>query len=300
VNLIEVSVQADGEPAEAICELFNRLVPGGAVVEQVIPDNADGNQGLPSLVTIKAYLPESDQQTVLCQELEKGLYYLRCIYPFPEPRFRELENADWAEAWKQNYTVQRVGRRLVVIPSWLNPAVDPGDKIIRLDPGLAFGTGLHPSTRLCCAALEELVRPGNCVLDVGTGSGILAIVAARLGAHRVLGLDIDPVAIRVAAENVGLNDVIEIVQVQSGTVQGPMFNEPGIWNVVVANILAPVIIDLAPDLVMCLAGDGRLIVSGIIANQAEAVITALEAASLTVIGKQQEGEWVALIAACTI
>jgi ribosomal protein L11 methyltransferase len=307
VSLIEISVPADGEAAEAVCELFNRLVPGGAVVEiSPSPTSPIGREAGGEAVTVKAYLPAGNQQPALRQALEAGLWYLRRLYSFPEPRFCELADADWAEAWKQHYTVQRVGRRLVVVPSWLDPTPVPDDPsglrpqgqslVIRLDPGLAFGTGLHPSTRLCCAALEDLVQPGDRVLDVGTGSGILAIAAVRLGASRVLGLDIDPVAVRVAGENVALNDVADIVQVQHGTVQDSKFNQTGIWDLVVANILAPVIIDLAPGLAAGLAPGGRLIVSGIIADQAEAVTTALAAAGLAVVGRRQEGDWVALIA----
>jgi ribosomal protein L11 methyltransferase len=318
VSLIEISVEADSEAAEAVCELFNRLAPGGAVVEQVLrDDNSEDPAGDQSLaeppVTVKAYLPASDQQSALRQALEEGLWYLGRIYPFPEPHFRELADTDWAEAWKQHYAIQRVGRRLVVVPSWLDPTPAPDDLVIRLDPGLAFGTGLHPSTRLCCATLEDLIHPGDRVLDVGTGSGILAIAAARLSAGRVLGLDIDPVAVRVARENVGLNNVAAIVQIELGTIPPPSplpwaggatpgtapratFSKPGTWDVVVANILAPVIINLAAGLAAALALGGRLVVSGIIADQADAVTTALATARLAVISQRREGDWVALIA----
>jgi ribosomal protein L11 methyltransferase len=159
------------------------------------------------------------------RQVEIGLALLHQVYDsagtrrWPEPRTRFLAETDWAEAWKAGYDVLRIGRRLVVRPSWRDYAPQPGDLVIDLDPGMAFGSGLHPTTRLCLEALEDTMRPGLTVLDVGTGSGILAIAAARLGASRVLALDTDPLAVQIARENVALNQVESVVHVEVGTAQ---------------------------------------------------------------------------------
>ena len=161
----------------------------------------------PSTVIVKTYLPLDGTAGEAQRRLEEGLWHLGQIYPIPDPVIRELAEEDWAEAWKQQYHLLRVGRRIVIVPAWEAYAPAPGEVVIRLEPGMAFGTGLHPTTRLCLEALEAHLAPGCTVLDVGTGSGVLAIAAAKLGARSVLALDADPVAVSVARENVALNGV---------------------------------------------------------------------------------------------
>jgi len=212
----------------------------------------------------------------------------------PEPLLRELAEANWAEAWKEHFAPLEIGERWWVVPAWIDPlGVDlpPGARVIRLDPGMAFGTGLHPTTQLCLVALETAVQPGAAVLDVGTGSGILAIGAARLGARRVLGVDIDAKAVEIAAANAALNGVaIELV---AGSVE--LIGEER-FDVTVANILAGTIIELARALAARVRPGGRLIVSGILAEQAEAVRGALEATGLNLSSELASGDWVALVA----
>jgi ribosomal protein L11 methyltransferase len=252
----------------------------------------------------------------------------------PTPQIRFLAEADWAEAWKSGYDVLHIGRRLVVRPTWRDYTPEPGDLVIALDPGMAFGSGLHPTTRLCLEALEDHMRPGASVLDVGTGSGILAIAAARLGASRVLALDTDPLAVRVARENVALNQVESVVRVEVGTVQisnlpwptrqpvlpapcrdgapvgaapwpawrsqdgqvaGPGGRQSPVWDLVVANILAETIIDLEPALAANLSPGGILVVSGIIAERTDAVLASLHQNGLALVERRDDGDWVALI-----
>ncbi len=236
-------------------------------------------------------------------------------------RVQQLEEQDWADAWKQYYTIQRIGERAVVVPSWLEYEAQPGDLVLRLDPGMAFGTGLHPTTQLCVAALERYARPGSQVLDLGCGSGILAITAAKLGAGAVLALDTDPIAVDATRENVARNDVADRVHVAVGSLGGgealghwlgesfvssplsvvaddkPRTTDQGprTFDLIVANIIARVLAVLAQDLAAALAPGGVLIASGIIDEREEEVALAFAAAGLVPRERHQEGDWVALV-----
>jgi ribosomal protein L11 methyltransferase len=317
-GLIEISLSGlDATTAAPVIDLFDRWGRGGVVVEKA-PDNDDHT-------TIKTFLLTEDDKSL--SQIEIGLELLKqagltsspghttCTYQVPEPRIRFLSESDWAEAWKTGYNVLRVGERLVIKPTWRDYDPLPDDLIIVLDPGMAFGSGLHPTTRLCLEGLEDYLRPGTTVLDVGTGSGVLAIAGARLGASHVLALDTDPLAVRVARENVTLNQAQSVVHVEVGTAHitdhpmpavraGPGESSPanlGIsksqhWDLVVVNILAGTIVELAPALAASLAADGFLIASGIIADQAESVLASLRQNKLALLERRDDGEWVALIA----
>jgi ribosomal protein L11 methyltransferase len=211
-----------------------------------------------------------------------------------------IRQEDWAHAWRKFYKPMRIGRRVVLKPSWEAFAAQPDDIIIELDPGMAFGTGLHPSTRLCIAALEEILQPDDAVLDLGTGSGVLALVAARLGAGAILATDIDTLAVQVAGENAQLNrlPVGERLMIQHGSVPG---NRAGEFQIIVANILAEVLAGLLtskygdPPLAEPLAPGGHLIMSGILEDRARLVIDAAAAQGLHFVGQKQEGDWVVII-----
>ncbi|MFQ5879377.1 MAG: 50S ribosomal protein L11 methyltransferase, partial [Dehalococcoidia bacterium] len=206
---------------------------------------------------------------------------------------------DWAHAWKEFFPVLRVGRRLVIRPTWREHSPYEDDVVIHLDPGVAFGTGQHPTTRLCLQALEELTRAGMRVLDLGTGSGILAIAAAKLGATLVLALDIDPQATRAARENIWLNDVAEVVRAEEGSLGHAWPTHlPGQldFDLAVANISALAVCDLAAALATVLKPRGLAVVSGFTTESADAVARCLEAAGLTVERTDAEGEWQAIIA----
>ncbi|MFQ6057926.1 MAG: 50S ribosomal protein L11 methyltransferase [Anaerolineae bacterium] len=292
---LEISVQADGEAAEAVCEVFNRYGQGGAVIEEVLAPNDEASTYLsPPLVRVKAFLPLDDAHEEGRQRLEEALWHLGQLYPIPPPQIRELAEEDWAEAWKRGYGVQRIGRRIVAVPSWQAYTPHAEDIVLRLDPGLAFGTGLHPTTRMCLVALEARLEPGARVLDVGTGSGILAIAAAKLSASQVLALDIDPLAVRIARENVRLNGVKDIVTVREGSLETGNL-DLGTWDLILINILAETIIDLAGDLSTLLKPGGLLIAGGIIAEHEPAVVAGLRQANVTVVERLQDGDWVSLI-----
>jgi len=199
---------------------------------------------------------------------------------------------DWASAWKQHYHIDHVGRRIVIVPSWIEYAPELGEAVVLLDPGEAFGTGQHESTRGCLMALEESVRPGASVLDVGCGSGILSIAAARLGARSVVGIDIDTVAVNAARNNVEANNVADCVAIRQGDLAGSVGEE---FDVVVANILADVVIELMPELPRVLAPGGHFVCSGFVDKHAARVEQALRSAGYCTIRHIQVEDWVTLV-----
>jgi ribosomal protein L11 methyltransferase len=310
VDWIEIAVHADGEAAEAVSELFNRLNSrpdgqGGAVTE-IGGFDPVGEDHRPTLV-VKTYLPADDlQANERQQQIEEGLWFLGRIHPLGQPQVRRLAEDDWANAWKASYRPLRIGRRFLVIPAWqqaeARPA--PADLPIILDPGMAFGTGLHPSTRLCLIALEDLAPAAGRVLDAGCGSGILSIAAARLGARRVDAFDIDPIAVAAAQENIRLNDLTTpiAVVVSSGPDRGALWQGTGgsrpAWDVIMVNILPHVISGLLQaGLHSYLAPAGRMILAGIIAEREAEVRAVLAGHGLTVVRRLIEGDWVGLVAA---
>jgi ribosomal protein L11 methyltransferase len=247
-------------------------------------------------LAITGYLPVDDRLEGALLALQNSLVALREFDIDPgDGRLttRFVQDEDWAEAWKRFYHPLRVGRSLVIKPSWESFSPRPGDQIIELDPGMAFGTGAHPTTQLCLALLEERLTPGDRVLDLGTGSGILAIAAAMLGASRVLALDLDPIAVAAARENAARNSAADRVTVHEGSVEAA---GRASYDLVVSNILADVIRDLAPDLARLTRPGGLLLASGIIADRAGEVVAALAAAGLHVEAERADQEWRALVA----
>jgi ribosomal protein L11 methyltransferase len=296
---LEVAVVTDGEAAEAVAEALRPLAyHEGVVLEQQGDATSLDPYALEPDVTVKIYLPGDEDTPAIRRRIEEVLYYLGRLYPIPRPAFRKLEDEDWAHAWKEHYKPFRVGRQLWIQPSWVKAeGAGPNDVVLTLDPGMAFGTGLHPTTQMCLQAIEDLVRPGMRVLDVGTGSGILAITAALLAGARVQGgavvaVDTDRLAVAAARENAERNGVK--LDVRLGSLAGV---EPGEWDLVVVNILAPVIVEmLAAGLMDYVAKDGWLLLSGIIDEQLPAVEEALAAADAAVVEIRTIRDWVGLVA----
>ncbi|MDW8102268.1 MAG: 50S ribosomal protein L11 methyltransferase [Anaerolineae bacterium] len=297
---MEIAVEVPDEVVDALQEIMGRFASGGAVVEKIIPE--EELLGLePAKAIVKVYIPWNRQGLLRKKRLEEALWHFSAIVPIPVPSVRYWEEGEWLEAWKKFYTVLHIGKRLVVKPSWECYVPGPEEVMVELDPGLAFGTGLHPSTRLCLLAMEQILKPGERVLDVGTGSGILALFAAKLGAKEVLALDIDRVAVKVARENVFRNGLRGKIKVRWGSLiptgEAPLIDASALkpFGLILANITAPVIRSMAKELSIALAPEGFLVVSGIIQPQKEETLEALSSQGLQCEEELSCQEWVALI-----
>ena len=294
---LEISVSVEGEVAEAVAEVLSRYAYRGVVIEYgaaSLSSTWEGPEFQPSgPVVVRAYLPADDELGAKRRRFEEALWHLGQIRPIPDPTFQFVAEEDWAEAWKEKLEVLRVGQHLVIQPSWLDYSPAPEDIVIQLDPGMAFGTGLHPTTQMCLEVLEELVRPELEVLDIGTGSGILAIAAAKLGAGSVLAADNDRAAVKTARENVTANGVSDTVRV----VRGSLAEISESHDLAVVNILAKVIVEMIHEgLATRVRPGGSLIAAGIISEQEKQVLAAMEQQGLQLTRKKQRDDWVCLIA----
>ncbi len=299
---LEVSVITDGEGAEAVAETLRPFAYNdGVVLEQLGDETNPAHDALETAVTVKIYVPQAEDTPQLRQRLEEILYHMGRLYPIPPPTFRQLKEEDWANAWKAHYHPFRIGNKIWIQPSWIENGIvaDSGDfaqtddVVLVLDPGMAFGTGLHPTTQMCLQALERTVQSGNSVLDVGTGSGILAIAAVKLGAGQVRAFDTDILAVETTQSNTAQNGIGTINSHQGILSDVPVTS----WDIVVVNILAHVIVSLLDNdrLLDYVAPAGKLILSGIIEEQLGVVTTAVSQAGGHIVEKIQVRDWVCLI-----
>ena len=312
MNWLEVSLVVNGELAEAVADVFARFAPNGVMTEQGVKYTDDEDAGTPTgPITVRAYLEVNDQLKDTKQKLEESLYYLGMIQPLPTPIYRQIADQNWMEAWKQHYQPIPIGQRLVIVPAWLD-SPDPNRIPIKIDPGMAFGTGTHPTTQLCLELMERTIMDHGewkmeklsainhdpfSVIDIGCGSGILSIGALKLGATCALGVDIDAESIVNARENADTNGVGDELILSVGSVQEILAGKFAFSSapLVVANILAPVIIRLFDAGMADLIEDGgTIILSGILQEQGEKVIEAGQAKGLKLTEKRQLGDWVAM------
>lgn len=291
---LEIAVEVAGIDSELVADALRPHCPGGVAIEPSVRPLSDGDGYLidgDGPATVKGYLPagESDR---LRRSLRLALRFAPLQRPPRWRRARRLPEDGWRDAWKRYFGVLRVGRRLVVKPSWAKYTPRKSDIVIEVDPGLAFGTGQHPTTAMCLRALEELVRPDVSVLDLGTGSGILAMAAARLGAGGVLALDVDPQAVKAARQNVAGSGLEGAVEVREGTLdeQGG-----GPFDLIAANISGETIERLSGAFARSLSSGGRLVVSGFLADSEPGLARALESAGLSVERVLAEGDWRAVV-----
>ncbi len=295
---IEVSMEVDGESAEAVSEILQRYGHQGVAIEQGGFSIETWEDEIPPAdkLIVRAYLPDDDQVETQKQQLEQALWHLGQLYPMPTPQYRVVDEQDWAEAWKANYHPLHLGRHIYIRPLWVEQPGDPGDVVIALDPGMAFGTGTHPSTQLVLEATEDLLEnwPGAKVLDLGCGSGILSILAAKLGAAHVLALDTDPIAVRATADNAAANAVSDRITAQTGSLES-LLHAATRFDLALVNILAKVIVALCEQGLGSVIRPGGIgVFGGIIEEQANEVEAALRATGLTPYKRRMSADWVVI------
>ena len=298
---LELSVEVDNEAVEAVSEVLGRFAPGGVTVEpafELVEEGLGARIDPMRPAMVRAYVPArdlaADERTAA--EAAEALGHLQAfgLRPIGDLTTRIVHETDWAEAWKAHFPVLRVGRRLVIKPTWRDHVPDAADVVLDLDPGMAFGTGLHPTTRLCLAALESAADRGHLaaarVLDIGCGSGILAIAAVKLGATTVLGVDTDPIAVEATIANVARNGLASHVTAREGSLPS---GQPA-YDLVLANLIGSLLIELAAPLRDELRSGGRLLASGIFVDRETDVQKAFAGVGLAVVDRVVDGDWIAL------
>jgi len=295
---LELTVEADVEAVEAVSEIFGRLGRGSAVrPTRLICDPADelaAREDPTAPYEVTVHLPEDDAAPASVEATERALWHLQAfgLRPVGELQVRSVDDVDWTEAWKAGYAPQRIGR-VVIVPSWLSEPIGPDEVELRLDPGMAFGTGLHPSTRGCLTLLQQVSPMPAAVLDVGSGSGVLALAALRLGAERAVCLDTDPLAVEATLANAEANGLSNQVVARLGTL--PTEAQDGVrYRLVLANLVASALVELAEPLAAHVAPGGTLVSSGIIDGRADEVLAALTNAGLMLEERLDQREWTSL------
>jgi ribosomal protein L11 methyltransferase len=278
--------------AEAVSEVLARYIPGGVVIEStaVYADAEDEGHAVGPL-RVLGYIPNDPQLEERRTQIEQGLRYLGLIQPIPEPSYEPVQEQNWMEAWKQHYKPLTTGERLMIVPAWMQ--LDTGGRVpIRIEPGMAFGTGVHPTTQLCLQLLENYVPPAHTVIDIGCGSAILAIAALKLGAGEAVAVDIDDQALGNAQLNAELNGVE--IEIGLGSVAEVLAGNYALKtaDLVLANILAPVLVRLLDGgLGKLIAPGGTLILSGVLDEQAGSLETGLKKQGLKIEAVKKIQDW---------
>ncbi|MFZ5753774.1 MAG: 50S ribosomal protein L11 methyltransferase [Bacillota bacterium] len=302
----EISISTVPEAVEAISDIFYELGSGGVVIEdpELVKAMAGSGQWdayeLPEdllnrpLTLVKGYLPVDDRLPGKLEELRAEVAEImsRLDQPLPELIISSLNEEDWANSWKAYFKPVKIGERVVVCPSWERYEASEEDIVLDLDPGMAFGTGTHATTAMCVRFLEQYVKKDDTVLDVGTGTGILAMCAARLGASQVKAFDYDPTAVKVAAENIKKNNLDDKIQVQVNDLLAGITDQA---DLIVANIIADIIIKLFPQAKTNLKENGIFITSGIIGERRDDVVHTGLDLGFELVEESCQEDWVALV-----
>lgn len=294
---VELSIRAPSEYVEPLSRLFHRYGKGGVATEEPGGYNPDEGEypPVPDLVIVKTYYPLDDMAEGRFEHIDVGIKLMSQLTSMSPLTQRVIEEREWEESWKEYFHPLRVTKNLVIVPSWRSFNASKDDIVIKLDPGMAFGTGHHPTTRMCLEQIELMVKPGISLLDVGCGSGILSIAAAKLGASRVFGMEIDHTAASVAESNSIDNEVSDTVRVIHGTLPHPDIF-PRSYDLVLANISAIVIVQLTKLLVTAVRPGGLLMVSGFLEKNEDEVSETIAEAGGSVEGRWVDGDWVTLTA----
>lgn len=295
---LEVSLTVDGELAEAVADVIGRYTLQGVVMEQAVRYNDAEDEGTPyGPVKVFGYMVVDSTLEQRRMKLEEALWHLSQIQPLPPAEYREIEDQDWMAAWQEHYRPIPIGEKLMILPAWIEPT-DKQRIPIKIDPSMAFGTGTHPTTQLCLALLEKHLTAGDAVIDIGCGSGILSIAAVKLGASKVVAVDIDQAAIRSTRENAALNGVAEQIDSGVGSLGEILIGYYSLRRapLVLANILAPVIIRMFGEgLSDTIKNGGKIILSGILDEQSPAVEAEAEIHGLRFVERMIQNDWVGLV-----
>jgi ribosomal protein L11 methyltransferase len=297
VRWLELTVTCDNEAIEAVSEIFGRVGQGSAVrPTRLIRDPNDelsAREDPTAPYEITAHIPEDEAAPAAVDATERALWHLQAfgLRPIGELKVHSVDDADWTDAWKAGYVPQRIGR-VVIVPTWLDERIGPDEVALRLDPGMAFGTGLHPTTRGCLMLLQEISPMPPVVLDVGSGSGILALAALRLGAEQAVCYDTDALAVEATIANAAANGLADRVKAALGSLPPTPVGDP--YPLVFANLVAAVLIDMAEALAAHTTPGGTLLASGIIESRSGEVVAALTTARFSADHRLDDGEWVSL------
>jgi len=293
---VEISLQVSPEQAEAVAEILGRFTPEGVVIEQAVLPISPSETTPDNSVKVFGYLFANAHLEDKKMRLEEALFYLGKIQALPKPTYKEIHDQNWMAAWKDQYKPLKLGNRLAILPAWAkNPF--PKRVAIRINPGMAFGTGTHPTTQLCLRLMESYLKKGDAVIDVGCGSGILSIASILLDSRHAYGADISPAAIHSSKENAELNQVTERTTFQQGSVEGFLLGQFEIMSapVVIVNILAAIILRLFDEELGDLVQPGGvLILSGILEQQADQILQKAEQKEFALLERQNMQDWVAL------
>ena len=291
----ELTTIADSEAVESVAELFSRFgYNEGVSIEEPFLQEQDGDNlriDTTRPATIRTYVPAETFDPAVVEQIREGLWHLGRMRDVGELVVTERSEEDWAHAWKEHYRPLRASNRVVIRPPWFEHQAEPDDIVLILDPGMAFGTGMHPTTRLSLYQIEKLVQPGQSLFDVGTGSGILALAAAKVGAGPIDAVDIDAMSIRVAEGNLDLNSARDLIRMDVGSAD---WAGGKTYDVVVANIIARVLMSLSDDLLKAMKPGGLLLLSGIIEPKEADTLATFNALGLDLIERNQIEDWISL------
>jgi len=294
---LELSVEAPPEYVEPLTHIFYRYGEGGVAIESPADFSPDEGERAPQPKTLKVvtFVPLDESARTRKSNIEVAVRLVGHFASISEIKEREVEEEDWESNWKEYFHPIRVGSNLVICPTWRKHQSLDDDVLIKLDPGMAFGTGHHPTTRMCMELLETLIVGGEKVIDVGCGSGILSISAAKLGAGDILGIEVESRAVEVALENCELNGISPQITILNGTFP-EIRVENASFDVALANIAAKVVINLSEYIVGAVANGGRLVLSGILKNSLKDVEKEYSLHGVHFDKVLVDGDWTAVLA----